>query len=899
MRAPSNSTSPNVDDGVKTPTQIVAENIQSVNDVADNIELMGRVDANEADIKTVAASDADIRALGDISHHLSMLANDLSNIDAVAVELGSVMNVSNNMATLLLLQQRMALLLNIGSSLDNINAVALNEENIQSVVNHIPMLTTVVAHMDDIKYIGENSEDLTTIVNNLETIIRLGDNIDVITTVNENMDVILDSHQYVVTIEDTKVRIEAMEANVIALEASATAAEQSATASEANVTMMRNEVQANKDITDANAASTSADATQVANDTALVTQYRNEVQINKDATDVNAANTATDAAQTASDVVITNADVVSTNADAAQTAADRIATNADATKTDSDRVLVEGYRADVELDRAEVEANTAQVAADAAQVASNLQDTNTAKDLAERWAVGDTGSGVDTPSDTNNAYYFCVDAKNSATEARNNANQTFKSGGYFTPSAGQEYPDTLGLETDTIWLVKFNEGEGQSYTFVGGDLAGKTVKNGYMLVYDTPIDTFDFIPTTLSGASSVNGVYPDVNDNVNLTAANFNDIYSKTEVLAITDALTARIDGNDNDITVIYGDIAAIEADVVILTNRVTANETTLSNHTTQLDTNTTNIGNHATDISNLQTTSTDLTNRVNTNEGILANEVIKKSNGTTGGIEVPRWANDLARPDTSGYTKSVLGYNIMRKAYEAWNPETGKWGNVGGGLETVYPAAYPHTVEAGTFISVDVTGDISRVVTVPLTLNEDSEFAITLENWSGNKGVTARVDVDATQPWGHPEFDAGDSLAVGGNQTIYFKKINSKLTMVDEAGGTSDVIKRGETLVYDTPVSVGAISFLEEITEHKFDAVRIESYATSTLGFNNKSGATGVTLSVDTFLNSPVISILDRETGSNYIVLSLQQITGAGAVIHSSSSNWTGELRKIYGIRY
>lgn len=185
-------------------------------------------------------------------------------------------------------------------------------------------------------------------------------------------------------------------------------------------------------------------------------------------------------------------------AEAAVSAASTSATNAAASATAA------------ELSNQQSATNAATTTSDKNIIAGYRTETLVAKTEAQRWATGISGSGVNTPSDSNNAFYY-------SEVARNNANQTFKSGGYFTPTAGQEYPNVTSVEVDTIWLIKFASETGL-YTFTTGDLAGQTVKNGFMLVYDTPADTFDYIPTTLSGVTSVNGLVPNAVGNITIDA---------------------------------------------------------------------------------------------------------------------------------------------------------------------------------------------------------------------------------------------------------------------------------------------------------------------------------------------------------------------------------------------
>lgn len=67
-----------------------------------------------------------------------------------------------------------------------------------------------------------------------------------------------------------------------------------------------------------------------------------------------------------------------------------------------------------ELAAAASEANAATSETNAANSESNAADS---AELSRRWAVGITGSGVETPTDTNNSYYYSLQSKNDADRA--------------------------------------------------------------------------------------------------------------------------------------------------------------------------------------------------------------------------------------------------------------------------------------------------------------------------------------------------------------------------------------------------------------------------------------------------------------------------------------------------
>ncbi|AJF40744.1 tail protein [Vibrio phage phi 1] len=108
-----------------------------------------------------------------------------------------------------------------------------------------------------------------------------------------------------------------------------------------------------------------------------------------------------------------------------------------------------------------------------------------------------------------------VRAEQAAQAALHNANLTFISGGIFNlVPVTKEYPDVSGVVRDTIWIVELPndgsvpvDGDGVPYyVFTTGVLTGKTIKNGWMLFFDTPENNFkDPIITSFNGLLSVNG----------------------------------------------------------------------------------------------------------------------------------------------------------------------------------------------------------------------------------------------------------------------------------------------------------------------------------------------------------------------------------------------------------
>ncbi|WP_027251986.1 pyocin knob domain-containing protein, partial [Photobacterium halotolerans] len=155
----------------------------------------------------------------------------------------------------------------------------------------------------------------------------------------------------------------------------------------------------------------------------------------------------------------------------------------------------------------------------AASSASSALSSKNAAAASQSAAAGSataaSNSAISAANSASDSAQSASEAADSAAQALANANLTFASGGYFEPKAGAEYPNVTGVNRDTIWLVKFPNAD-DVYTMTTGALSGSVIKNGYMLVYDVPQNVFDYIPTTISGVTQINGKS---GDTVTLTAA--------------------------------------------------------------------------------------------------------------------------------------------------------------------------------------------------------------------------------------------------------------------------------------------------------------------------------------------------------------------------------------------
>lgn len=106
---------------------------------------------------------------------------------------------------------------------------------------------------------------------------------------------------------------------------------------------------------------------------------------------------------------------------------------------------------------------------------------------AEEWA---------TTKPNNSAKYW-------ASKAKEYTDRTFISGGPWTPTDGNEYPDVTGTLVDTIWKITFPV-RGDKYTFKTGVLAGKKTRTLDELMYDMPTGTWTLYQTdTVAGITSI------------------------------------------------------------------------------------------------------------------------------------------------------------------------------------------------------------------------------------------------------------------------------------------------------------------------------------------------------------------------------------------------------------
>ncbi|EOX1508531.1 hypothetical protein ACPD0N_003198 [Vibrio cholerae] len=366
-------------------------------------------------------------------------------------------------------------------------------------------------------------------------------------------------------------------------------------------------------------------------------------------------------------------------------------------------------------DKARVEMLSQQVEQDAAQSSNAAEQALSLQELAKRWAVGiNPPSEADTPTDENNARHW-------AKLAQYNANQTFISGGYFSPSSEGEYPDVLGLVRDTVWLIKFATADG-AYTYQGGPLAGVTVKNGYMLVFDTPANVFDYIPTVFSGIVSVNSKLPDEKNELQLTADDFPDIYSADQV---DTKLAAKADMSSVYAKTELDPLLALKADkssVVMITS-------------------------------------------------------------STGGALLPAGPTE-DRPETSELPENVrvLRFNTTTNEWEGLDKSGNPIPIGGGGVPPFTGVNNTFTVEKKKAYTVLMSDAVSKVANVTQGMANEDWFAVSTVRWArGVAGVTLTIDFgDEFLSNGTEDFS---EFVIDRPCVLYFEKVNGKWTIVDGVG--------------------------------------------------------------------------------------------------------------------
>lgn len=310
-----------------------------------------------------------------------------------------------------------------------------------------------------------------------------------------------------------------------AQQAAVAASENAQTASEKAQQTEQNRQQTALDV-----QATAQDRKQTALDVLATASDRQQTASAAQATAQDRERTALDVLATAKDREVTEQKATATAADALATAADRLATGQDKSAAQSS-----AESAIEKAQQATLSANA--TAADKLATGQHLTGAQTAAEQARSHEAGALEHKQAALSQAQSSQSW-------AEEARRAANETFISGGTFTPDVGAEYPDYLSAERDTSWLVQFDEAQA-SFTYGSGPLAGKTVWNGDQIFIDMPAGRLTLIPNpTAAGVLSVNGVF---GTSITLTATHIP--YGDGSVSAALDNILVTLNGNTQSIS--------------------------------------------------------------------------------------------------------------------------------------------------------------------------------------------------------------------------------------------------------------------------------------------------------------------------------------------------------------
>ncbi|GHZ69300.1 tail fiber protein [Vibrio cholerae] len=293
----------------------------------------------------------------------------------------------------------------------------------------------------------------------------------------------------------------------------------------------------------------------------------------------------------------------------------------------------------------------------------------------------------------------------------------------------------------------------------------------------SPIERSDWYRISVSGVMS-DGVQPDVEVKVsdNLYWDRQNGVWYKIDN---TDKVNS-VNGKEGDVVLVADDIDDVysKTEVLQITDplgtRVTDLENTVDSHDLSLD-------NHETRITDVETLASNNQTALGTKAD--ADTVIVKSNGTTGGIDVPRWTT-ATRPDTTETDKAIFGFNTDTDEYEAYNPETNEWGAVGGGgIPTYIEQSADFSALKKKAHTVDMTDGVSKSVTIDSNFTDDDWFAVSFMKWDREvTGLYADIlFTDALLTNGKTEYD---SLRIVEPCVIEFERIGGKWEMVGYSGG-------------------------------------------------------------------------------------------------------------------
>lgn len=280
-------------------------------------------------------------------------------------------------------------------------------------------------------------------------------------------------------------------------------------------------------------------ATKTAQDVIATTEHKAAAQESSLSAASSARASASHEQKTTRDAEQTRQDAISTSQDAAQTALDKASTHADVQQTALDKASTSQDRNSAEEAAQTAIEKATQTAQDVISTAADRAATAQDKSVAESAANAANQYKFDSQGFSQDSAASAADSQAWAESARRAANETFVSGGTFTPTAEAEYPDYIGVNRDTSWIVRFDDAR-DSYQYKAGPLSGKTVWNGDQIFLDVPVNTLVIIPNpSAAGILTVNNLS---GSSITLTATHIP--YGNSTVAIKLDAMQLSLNGN-------------------------------------------------------------------------------------------------------------------------------------------------------------------------------------------------------------------------------------------------------------------------------------------------------------------------------------------------------------------
>lgn len=228
---------------------------------------------------------------------------------------------------------------------------------------------------------------------------------------------------------------------------------------------------------------------------------------------------------------------------------------------------------------------------------------------------------------------------------------------------------------------------------------------------------------------------------------------------------------------------------------------------------------------------------------------VLKVDNTTTSAMVLPK-GTEAQKPPTLAETRALFRFTDG-VGPEVFNPETGQWGPVGGGVtKPDIDSGVSINAEKNKVYGVDVSDDNSREIVIPAGELSEGEFiGAYLVGWTGAEGVIVTINPDNSYSWQHPSLNAGAKLHLGKNQGAIIQVVDGKLKVVSTMGENSYLTNRGPTVLYDDVVVTNGLAVLLTKSILLFDELTI--YTTYTYLGETRNDSKKVT--PDELLNADV----------------------------------------------